>query len=42
MTNEGIRHCKKPWMSVQFHPAGIDTGFLFDRFLELVEKNARD
>ncbi len=42
MTNEGIKHCKKPWMSVQFHPAGIDTGFLFDRFLELAEKNARD
>jgi carbamoyl-phosphate synthase small subunit len=37
-TNEGIRHRSKPFMSVQFHPEAtpgpVDTGFLFDRFLE--------
>ncbi|MBU0755379.1 MAG: glutamine-hydrolyzing carbamoyl-phosphate synthase small subunit [Planctomycetes bacterium] len=37
-TNEGIRHRSKPFMSVQFHPEAhpgpVDTGFLFDLFLE--------
>lgn len=37
-TNEGIRHRSLPFMSVQFHPEAfpgpLDTGFLFDRFLE--------
>jgi carbamoyl-phosphate synthase small subunit len=37
-TNEGIRHRSLPFMSVQFHPEAapgpVDTGFLFDRFLE--------
>ena len=45
-TNEGIRHCKKPWMSVQFHPEAtcgpVDTEFLFDKFLDMVKKNGRD
>ena len=39
-TNEGIRHSKKPFMSVQFHPEGtpgpFDTEFLFDEFIKLV------
>jgi len=37
-TNEGIRHCRRPFWSVQFHPEACpgptDTEFLFDRFLE--------
>lgn len=35
-SNEGVRHCKYPWFSAQFHPeacAGpVDTEFLFDEF----------
>ena len=37
-TNEGIRHRRKPFRSVQFHPEACpgptDTEFLFDEFLE--------
>jgi carbamoyl-phosphate synthase small subunit len=40
-TNEGIRHWKKPVMSVQFHPevspGPLDTGFIFDEFLSYVK-----
>lgn len=40
-TNEGIRHCRKPLMSVQFHPEAnpgpTDTEFLFDQFLEIIK-----
>ena len=40
-TNEGIRHRRHPFFSVQFHPEATpgptDTGFLFDRFLEVLQ-----
>ena len=36
-TNEGIRHRKKPFLAVQFHPEAtpgpFDGGYLFDQFL---------
>jgi carbamoyl-phosphate synthase small subunit len=39
-TNEGIRHRSRPFMSVQFHPEAapgpVDTGFLFDNFVGLI------
>ncbi len=39
-TNEGIRHVRKPFMSVQFHPEAapgpVDTGFLFDEFTKML------
>jgi carbamoyl-phosphate synthase large subunit/carbamoyl-phosphate synthase small subunit len=41
-TNEGIRHKSSPFMSVQFHPEAMpgpfDAGFLFDRFVNLVNE----
>ncbi len=41
-TNEGIRHKKLPFRSIQFHPehcpGPVDTEFLFDRFLESLRK----
>ena len=40
---EGIDYLDKPAFSVQFHPeaaAGpLDTGFLFDRFVEMIDAN---
>ena len=42
-SNEGIRHKTKPWMSAQFHPEAcsgpVDTEFLFDEFVSLLEAN---
>lgn len=41
-TNEGIKHKTKPFFSSQFHPEAssgpTDTEFLFDEFIELIEK----
>ncbi|EKD93869.1 MAG: hypothetical protein ACD_28C00035G0006 [uncultured bacterium] len=37
---EGIKHIKKPWFSVQFHPEATagptDTNHLFDQFIQLL------
>lgn len=39
-TNEGLRHGKLPFMSVQFHPEAcpgpVDTDWIFDHFLEQI------
>jgi carbamoyl-phosphate synthase small subunit len=41
-TNEGIKHKQMPFMSVQFHPehtpGPVDTEFLFDDFLEQINR----
>ena len=41
-TNEGLKHKYKPFFSCQFHPEAssgpIDTEFLFDDFLKLVDE----
>jgi carbamoyl-phosphate synthase small subunit len=42
-TNEGMKHRSKPFFSTQFHPEAsggpTDTAFLFDVFLENIEKH---
>ena len=42
-TLEGLRHRKIPLFSVQYHPEASpgphDAGYLFDRFVEMMEKN---
>jgi carbamoylphosphate synthase small subunit len=42
-TCEGIRHKSKPFFSTQFHPEAsggpTDTKFLFDEFINMIEKN---
>ena len=42
-TCEGIDYTDRPAFSVQFHPEAsggpLDTMFLFDRFMELIDAN---
>jgi carbamoyl-phosphate synthase small subunit len=44
-TNEGMKHQSKPFFSTQFHPEAsggpTDTAFLFDVFLENIEKSQK-
>ncbi|MBN1503205.1 glutamine-hydrolyzing carbamoyl-phosphate synthase small subunit [Candidatus Woesearchaeota archaeon] len=44
-TNEGIIHKSGIFRSVQFHPEAspgpLDTGFLFDEFIEVIRQNGR-
>ena len=44
-TNEGMRHVSKPFFSTQFHPEAsggpTDTAFLFDEFIDLIEKKGK-
>ena len=41
-TNEGIRHHRMPWMSVQFHPEAypgpVESGELFDEFIRVLHR----
>lgn len=43
-TNEGIRHKTKPAFSVQYHPEASpgpqDSHYLFDRFVDMIDKKA--
>ena len=42
-TNEGMIHLSRPFFSTQFHPEAsggpMDTDFLFDQFIELIEQS---
>ena len=44
-TVEGIQHKKLPIFSVQFHPEAspgpLDSGYLFDRFLDVIERGRK-
>jgi carbamoyl-phosphate synthase small subunit len=41
-TNEGMRHVRRPFMSVQFHPEAypgpVETGVLFDEFVRVLHE----
>lgn len=43
-SNEGIRHTKKNWRSVQFHPEATpgptDTKWIFDEFIDSIKKGS--
>ena len=43
-SNEGIRHKRKPWRSVQFHPEAspgpTDTAWIFDEFLSQLKMSS--
>ncbi|KAF1347087.1 hypothetical protein BDV97DRAFT_358498 [Delphinella strobiligena] len=45
-SNEGIRHVSRPYFSVQFHPESApgpqDTEFLFDVFIDTIQKTIED
>ena len=45
-TCEGVRYLDEPAFSVQFHPEAcggpLDTGFLFDEFISLIEENKKN
>ena len=45
-TNEGMKHLSKPFFSTQFHPEAsggpTDTAYLFDVFIENIEKHKGD
>ncbi len=44
-TNEGMRHRERPFISVQFHPEAspgpVDTRFVFNAFMEIVQEERR-
>ena len=45
-TCEGVNYTGKNIFTVQFHPEAcsgpLDSGFLFDRFMEMIDKNREE
>jgi carbamoyl-phosphate synthase small subunit len=45
-TIEGLKHKRYPAFSVQYHPEAspgpLDSGYLFDRFLEMIREHKRN